>query len=150
METTNHANGANQSERILWKNESYRIVGACFAVYNEVGSGFLEAVYQECLAIELAERGVAFREHPNLHLTYRGVTLRQKYQPDFVCFDKIIVELKAVAQIADEHRAQVINYLKATGMKLGLLVNFGSHPNLWYQRLVSQNPRIHSRDSRDS
>jgi len=88
METTNHANSANQSERILWKDESYRIVGACFTVYNEVGSGFLEAVYQECPAIELTERGIVFREHPNLHLTYRGMTLRQKYQPNFVCFSR--------------------------------------------------------------
>jgi len=135
---------------VLWKEESYRIIGACFTVYNEVGSGFLEAVYQECLAIELTERGIAFREHPDLYLTYRGTRLRQKYQPDFVCFDKIIVEIKAVARIADEHRAQVINYLKATGMQLGFLVNFGSHPDLWYQRFVNQNPRIHSRDSRDS
>jgi len=138
------------SEKILWREESYRIIGACFAVYNEVGSGFLEAVYQECLALELGVRGIPFREHPNLHLTYRGRKLRQAYQADFVCFDKIIVEIKAVARMADEHRAQIINYLKVTGLQLGLLVNFGSHPDPWYQRFLNQDTRIYSRNSRDS
>lgn len=125
-------------ERILFKEESYRIVGACFEVYKEKGSGFLEGVYQECLAIELIEQGIAFAEKPQLRLNYKDRELKQRYEPDFLCFDKIILEIKAVKQLGDEHRAQVINYLKATGHELGILVNFGHHPKLEYERFVNQ------------
>jgi GxxExxY protein len=135
---------------LVWKEESYRIIGACFAVYNELGSGFLEAVYQECLALELTELGMPFQQNPRLRLTYRGKPLRQVYEPDFLFFGKILIEIKAVSRIADEHRAQVINYLRASGLKLGFLVNFVSHPDLWYQRFVNQIPASYSRDPRDS
>lgn len=121
---------------IVFKDESYAIVGACFEVYKEKGPGFLEAVYQECLELELAQRQIPFRSQCELELTYKGQRLRQVYKPDFICFGLIIVEIKAVSSLADEHRAQLHNYLKATGIKLGLLVNFSHHPKLEYERIV--------------
>jgi GxxExxY protein len=102
-----------------------------------MGSGFLEAVYQECLALEFAARAIPFSATPILSLNYKGAPLRQTYVPDFVCFDAIIVELKAVREIAPEHRAQVLNYLKATNLKLGLLVNFGGASKARIERLVA-------------
>lgn len=123
---------------ILFKEESYNIIGACFEVYNEIGTGFLEAVYQECLALEFHEQGIPFVEQPNIKLEYKGHELKQEYQPDFICFNKIIVEIKAVKQIADEHRAQTINYSKSTHLQLGLLVNFGRYPKVEYERFVNQ------------
>jgi GxxExxY protein len=121
---------------IIYADECYRIMGACFEVYREVGSGFLEAVYQECLGIELAERGVTFAAQAELRLTYKDRKLAQKYYADFVCLDKIILEIKAVKELDDVHRAQVHNDLKATGLKLGLLVNFGHYPLLEHERIV--------------
>lgn len=121
---------------IVFKEESYQIMGACFEVYKEMGRGFLEAVYQECLAMEFASRGIPFRPQQELVLCYKGKPLVQKYVPDFVCFGKIIIELKALKQLCDEHRAQVHNYLKATGYQLGLLVNFGHQPKVEYERIV--------------
>jgi GxxExxY protein len=121
---------------ILFKDESYRIMGACFEVYKEKGCGFVEPVYQECLAIELGLQGIPFRAQEELLLTYKGHKLQQRYKPDFILFDKIILEIKAVSQLVDEHRAQLHNYLKATGYRLGLLVNFGHHPLLEHERIV--------------
>jgi GxxExxY protein len=121
---------------IIYKDESYAIIGACFEVYNDKGSGFVEGVYQECLEIELGLRGLPFVPQAELTLTYKGRTLKKTYEPDFVCFEKIIVEIKAVADLADEHRSQVHNYLKATGYRLGLLVNFGAHAQLRHERIV--------------
>ena len=121
---------------IVFKEESYSVVGACFEVYKEKGCGFLEAVYQECLKLEFHSQDIPFREQPCLNLTYKDMALKHTYVPDFICFDKIIVEIKAVSQLTDEHRAQVHNYLKATGYKLGLLVNFGHYPKLEYERIV--------------
>ena len=121
---------------ILYKDECHGIMGACFEVYTDKGCGFLEAVYQECLQIEFGLRGIPFRAQAELHLEYKGQKLKQVYVPDFICCDKIIVELKAVIQLADEHRAQVHNYLKATGHRLGLLVNFGHYPKVEWERIV--------------
>lgn len=121
---------------ILFKEESYKIVGACFEVYNELGSGFLEAVYQESLSLEFAIQGIPHVSQGQLLLKYKGQVLSAKYVPDFVCFESIIVELKALKETTSEHLAQVHNYLKATGLRLGLLVNFGQHPKLSYQRIV--------------
>ncbi|MCC5840754.1 MAG: GxxExxY protein [Opitutales bacterium] len=121
---------------ILFKKESYDIIGACFEVYNEKGNGFLEAVYQECLAIELGLRGVPFVEKPRLHLEYKGHPLKQEYEPDFLCFDEILLEIKAVKHLTPEHRAQTINYLKATGKPLALLVNFGHFPKIEHERFL--------------
>jgi len=111
-------------------------MGACFEVYKEKGCGFLEAVYQECLELELGIRTMPYVASVPLNLTYKGVQLRQRYVPDLICFQKIIVELKAVSELTDEHRAQVHNYLRATGYRLGLLVNFGHYPKLEYERIV--------------
>ena len=115
-------------EKILFKEEGYAIQGAVFDVYREMGCGFLEAVYQECLERELSKRGIPFVAQQELKLIYKGEVLRQTYKPDLICYGQIILELKAVKEISQEHKAQLINYLKATGMKLGLLVNFGTYP----------------------
>ena len=123
-------------ERILFAEEAYRIQGAVFEVSRAMGIGFLEAVYQECLALEFAAHGIPFRARPTLSLQYKEVALRQTYTPDFICFDVIIIELKAVRDFAPEHRAQLINYLRATGLRLGLLVNFGRAPKARIERYV--------------
>lgn len=121
---------------LIYPEECYKIVGACFEVYKEKGCGFLEAVFQECLALEFALQEIPFEAQRTLRLNYKGRPLKQGYVADFICFDKIIVELKAVSQVTDEHRAQVINYLNATQFRLGLLVNFGHHPKLEWERIV--------------
>jgi GxxExxY protein len=134
---------------IVYKGESYAIVGACFEVYNEKGCGFLEPVYQECLSIELEHQRIPAIPKPSLALSYRDRILKQTYEPDYVCFEKIIVELKAVSALTDEHRAQLLNYLHATGFKLGLLVNFGHYPGLEYER-IAKTQRIKAKtDSSD-
>jgi len=121
---------------IIYKKESYAIIGACFEIYNEKGCGFLEPVYQECLAIEFEYQRIPAIAKPSLVLSYRGRILKQTYEPDYVCFEKIIVELKAVSALADEHRAQRLNYLHATGFELGILVNFGHCPGLEHERIA--------------
>ena len=121
---------------LIFQDECYAILGACFEVYKNKGCGFHERVYQECLAIEFEYCRVPAIPQPGLSLEYRGRVLAQQYFPDFVCFGKVIVELKSVVAIADEHRAQVLNYLKAGSFKLGLLVNFGHYPKLEYERIV--------------
>lgn len=123
-------------DKIIYKDECYKIIGACFEVYNEKGSGFTEPVYQECLEIELGMQSIPFEAQAHLPLSYKGRPLRQRFQPDFLCMGMIILEIKAVSAIADEHRSQVLNYLNATGHKLGLLVNFGHHGKLEWERLV--------------
>lgn len=110
---------------LLFRDECYSIQGAVFEVYREMGCGFLEAVYQECLEKELRRRGIPFIAQQELRLFYKGEELKQTYKPDLICYEKIIVELKALREITGEHRSQVLNYLKSTGMRLGLLVNFG-------------------------
>ena len=141
METTNFTNQTNQAKKgeimeLLYKEEAYRIIGACFEVYNEKGCGFVEPVYQECLELELGLQSIPLVPQVELPLFYKGRPLIQKYKPDFVCYAQIIVELKAVANLLDEHRAQVHNYLKATGYRLALLVNFCSFPDLYFERIV--------------
>jgi GxxExxY protein len=121
---------------LLYKDEAYAIVGACFEVYNDKGCGFLEPVYQECLELELGFRGIPFQPQAELQLSYKGRVLKQRYYPDFLCFGKIVVEIKAVSALTDEHRAQVHNYLKATGLRLALLVNFGQPGKLQYERII--------------
>jgi GxxExxY protein len=121
---------------LLYEQETFRILGACFEVYKEKGCGFLEAVYQECLEIEFGLQGIPFVPQVQLAMTYKGRPLRQRYIPDFVPLDTIILEIKAVQQLADEHRAQLHNYLKATGYRLGLLVNFGHYPKVEHERII--------------
>lgn len=124
------------SDQILFRDESYKILGACFEVYNEMGSGFLEQVYQECLAIEFGLSKVPYVAHPQLKLCYREQRLATCYVPDYLLYDGIVLEIKAATALLDQHRAQVHNYLKATGFRLGLLVNFGEYPKLKYERIV--------------
>lgn len=121
---------------IVYKEESYKIVGAAFKVYNTLGRGFLEAVYQEALEIEFQKQGIPYEREKELKIQYDGVELKQTYKADFVCFGKIIVELKAVNALDDAHRSQVYNYLHATGYKLGLLLNFGCSGELGKERIV--------------
>ena len=121
---------------IVYKEESYAIIGACFEVYKEKGCGFLEAVYQECLEIEFEIQKLPAVPQPRLELSYKGRPLKQKYVPDFICHSRIVLELKAVSALNDEHRAQVHNQLRATGHRLGLLINFGHFPGLEYERIV--------------
>lgn len=121
---------------IVYKEESFAIMGARFNVHNDKGSGFLEPVYQDCMEIELTYQQIPFVPQPRLELFYRETKLKHFYVPDFICHEKIVLELKAVEKIIKEHEAQVFNYLKATGMKLGIIVNFGHYPDLEYKRIV--------------
>ena len=122
--------------KLIYEEESYQIRGTCFEVYKEMGPGFLEAVYQECLEREFSRRGVPFISQQELTIQYKGEPLRQTYKPDFLCWNKIIIEIKSAKAIAPEHQSQLMNYLRATGMKLGFLVNFGSHPKIQIDRIV--------------
>ncbi len=113
-----------------------KVLGACFKVYNEMGPGFLEAVYHECLAIEFAKQGVVFVSRKPISIQYAGIPLATGYAPDFVCFGTVLLEIKSLPVLADEHRSQVVNYLKGTGIHVGLLVNFGHYPRVQYERFV--------------
>ena len=126
---------------LIYKEESFKIIGACFEVYREKGCGFVEPVYQECMEIELRLQGVPFVPQRPLALEYKSCPLRATYQPDFICYEKIILELKAVTELTEEHRAQVQNYLKATRFKLGLLVNLGHYPKAQVERIVAERGR---------
>lgn len=117
------------------KEETYKIIGACMEVHSELGCGFLEAVYQEALSMVLEEKGIPFQREKILDINFRGKLLLKKYVADFICFDKIIVELKAADGLTDKDMAQVLNYLKATGLKIGLLINFGT-TKLQYKRII--------------
>src|SRR6266536_1357113 len=132
----------DEKVELIYKDESYAIIGACFNVYKDKGCGFHEPVYHECLEIELEFQEIPFLSKPPQTLQYRGRTLVQKFSPDFICYDKIIVEIKAVSELIDEHRAQRLNYLSATRCKLGLPVNFGPYPRMEYELLLprSQEP----------
>ena len=121
---------------IVYKEESYNIVGAAFEVYNTLGYGFLEAVYQECLELEFQKRNIPYERETELNIYYNGHKLKQKYKADFVCYGKIIIELKAVSSITETHQAQVFNYLRATKMNLGILLNFGCFDGLEKKRLL--------------
>jgi len=121
---------------LLFREEVFRIVGACMEVFKEKGQGFVEPVYQECLEIELAHQRIPYDSQRSLELFYRGIRLKCSYIPDLICYDKIIIELKAVKCLTDEHRKQLLNYLKATGLEVGLLVNFGNPSGLEWERMV--------------
>lgn len=123
-------------EKLIYADECYKVIGACFEVYKDKGCGFLEAVFQECLELEFAMQQVPARPQVSLEMSYKGHVLRQRYVADFVCYDKMIIEVKAVDRLVDEHRAQVLNYLNATGFRLGVLVNFGHYPKLEWERIV--------------
>jgi GxxExxY protein len=140
---------ANKRELIL-KDEVYSIVSAAMEVSNELGSGFLEAVYQEALELELSFRGVPYKAQVPIQIAYRGHVLSKEYVPDLICFDQVIVEIKALKQLTTIEEAQLLNYLKATGKPVGVLLNFGS-PKLEWKRMVLTQPPIsvHSRPFAD-
>ena len=121
---------------IVYSQESYKIVGAAFQVYNTLRHGFLETVYQEALEIEFQRQEIPYEREKELKIRYDGVELKQTYRADFVCYGKIIVELKAVSKLDEAHRSQVYNYLRATGCKLGLLLNFGNSDKIQIERIV--------------
>ena len=120
---------------IVFKEESYRIIGACFEVFKEMGSGFLEPVYQEALEIELRERNIPFEAQKVLKIYYKGKPLEKEYVADLSGYGQIIVELKALDRITGKEEAQLLNYLKATGFEVGILINFGG-PSLEFKRIV--------------
>jgi GxxExxY protein len=128
---------------LLYEKEVYAIIGAAMTVHSELGSGFLEAVYQEALEIEFASNHIPAQKEVPLQIVYKGQLLSKYYVADFICYDKIIVELKALSALTSDHQAQAINYLKATNLKLGVLINFGQS-SLEYKRII----REHSRNSR--
>ena len=123
---------------MIYPAECHAIRGAVYEVYSTLGPGFAEDVYQEAMEIELAERGIPFEAQPRVRIRYKERTLGKVYVPDLVCYGKIIVELKAVKHLLPEHLAQVINYLQATGMLLGMLVNFGAYPRVEIQTPVNK------------
>lgn len=122
---------------ILYKNEVYKLIGHCMSVYNELGDGFLEEVYQEALEREFQQYGVPYAREVPLTISYKGRPLEKKYFADFVCYGKIIIECKAVAKLVAAHAAQTVNYLRATGYKLALLVNFNNPEELEWSRIVN-------------
>jgi len=120
--------------------QTHAVIGAAMEVHRQLGPGFLEAVYQEALAFELESRGIPFRREVDLSISYKGERLKCQYRADFICFDRIIVELKAIQQFSGIEKAQVLNYLRATNMELGLLINFGRF-SLDFLRLSYSNAR---------
>lgn len=119
----------------LLKDECFKIVGACMAVHNELSHAFLEPVYQEALALEFSRRGIPFSREHKLDIYYKDALLEKKYYADFLCYNQIIVELKACESLRPEHTAQVLNYLSALKLRLALLVNFGT-PRLQWKRVI--------------
>jgi len=122
---------------LLYKQECYDIIGACMEVHSNLGNGFLEAVYQEALSIEFNNVNIPFLREKKLDIYYKGQVLSKYYIADFICFDKIIIETKATTELNSVHDAQLLNYLKATNKKLGVLVNFGQK-SLQYKRIVNE------------
>lgn len=121
---------------LLYKDEVYAIVGAAMEVYNDLGPGFLENVYQEAMEIESDERKIPNKPRQEIHIKFKGKLLKKFYIADLICYDKIIVEIKAMDKLTLREEGQLLNYLKATGMKAGVLINFGHYPSLEWKRLV--------------
>ena len=122
------------NDKIIYRTESYNLIGAAIEVHKQIGCGFTEPIYQEAFEEELRLRGIPFQREKTINVTYKGKVLSKNFRPDFVCYEKIIVELKAVSEFTDEHIAQVYNYLKASGLELGILLNFGT-TSLVYKRI---------------
>ncbi|MEK6335778.1 MAG: GxxExxY protein [Acidobacteriota bacterium] len=121
---------------LILKEEVYQIMGAAMDVYWQLGRGFLEPIYQEALEIELGRRGIPFRQQEQLVIKYKGQVLKKQYVPDLILFGQIIAEVKVVDRLSGVEEAQLLNYLKATGMRVGLLINFGSRVRLEWKRYV--------------
>ena len=120
---------------LIKEEETYNIIGACFEVHKQLGNGFLEAVYQEALEEEFKLRKIPYQREKQMNLYYKGKKLKKYYVADFICYDDVIVELKAIKELTNDNQAQVLNYLNATGYKVGLLINFGTK-SLQRKRLV--------------
>ena len=125
----------------MLEQEGYDLMAAAFEVYNELGHGFLEEVYQEALERELVTRSIPFAAQPPVQINYKGKVLNKSYKPDLVAHDAMIVELKAVKALAPEHEAQLLNYLKATGKPVGYLINFGCPSKLEWKRMILTHPK---------
>ena len=123
----------NEKDKMIFPHEAYEIIGAAMEVHNTLGQGFLESVYQEALEIEMRKRNIPFTSQSKIQILYKDVPMEHYFEADFVCYDKIIVELKSVSTILPEHEAQIINYLRATGFKLGILLNFNEE-SLFFKR----------------
>jgi len=121
---------------LLYKDEVFQIIGAAIEVHRELGNGFLEAVYHEAFEIELAMHKIPFKSQAELQISYKNRPLLKKYFADVLCFDAIIIELKSVQKIGPIEEAQLINYLKVTGLRVGLLINFGSYGKLEWKRMI--------------
>lgn len=121
---------------LILKDEVYQVIGAAMEVYWQLGRGFLEPVYQEAFEIELNKRGIPFRHQERLLIRYKGQILKKEYVPDLILFGQIIAEVKVVDHLTAIEEAQLLNYLKATGMRVGLLINFGSRIRLEWKRYV--------------
>lgn len=121
---------------LLLKDEVYAIVGAAMEVYNQLGSGFLEPIYQEAMEIETFERQIPTKPQHEIVVLYKGKRLKKFYIADLICYNQVVVEIKAIDTLTPREESQLINYLKATGLKVGLLINFGSHGKLEWRRLV--------------
>ena len=122
------------SEKLILSDKTFKIIGAAMEVHNMIGCGFTEPLYQEAFEEELRLRGIPYQREKTFHVVYKGKKLNKEFRPDFVCYDEIIIELKAVQELVDEHYSQVYNYLKATGLRLGMLINFGKK-SLEYKRI---------------
>jgi len=122
---------------LIFKQEVYEIIGAAIEVHKTLGHGFLEAVYQEAIEYELSDRKIPFRSQVELRIKYKERYLNKTYVADIVAYDKIIVELKALSALSGKDESQIINYLKATGYKVGVLINFGQPYKLEWKRFVS-------------
>ncbi len=123
--------------KLIYEQETYKILGACFEVYKQKGCAFTEPVYQECLAIEFEIQKIPFVAQPKIQLDYKGRILEHFFKPDFICFNKIIVEIKALANLIEVNTAQTLNYLNATNFDLALLINFGHYPKLEQKRIAN-------------
>ena len=136
MERNHQLDEIGSPNRYVLQDETYALNGAAMEVYYKLGTGFAEQVYQEALEIELGMRGIPFQAQQELQIKYKDITLKKLYRADFVCYGEIIVEIKAVSALSPVDWAQLLNYMKASGFRVGLLFNFGSHGRLEYKRLV--------------
>jgi GxxExxY protein len=121
---------------LLYKNEVYAIIGAAMEVYNQLGPGFGEAIYQDAMEIEVEMRKIPNHPQQDIFVFYKGQKLKNFFKPDFICYDKIVVELKALDRLTSREESQVLNYLKATGLPVGLLINFGGARDLEWKRMI--------------
>ncbi len=127
---------STDKEEFLFRDETYNLIGAAFEVYNELGFSFLEPVYQEAYEHELSLKNILFVSQPCLRINYKGKLLEKEYFADLIAYEKILIELKAIEKLTPREEAQILNYLRAANIKVGLLINFGAHPKLEYKRIV--------------